>query len=91
MESSTTQVREQDRENANNRPLPARNLHNIVLAMVGVFFLMAATIPVAMYRVTLQGEGWGEKEKVKGIYLKTLDDAKKPTTQPIIFQSTEKK
>lgn len=87
----TTDVVEAKERNVGTSPLPVRKMHNIVLGMVGVFFLVAATYPLSMYRVTQQGNGWGEKEKVKGIYLKTLDDAKKTTTQPLIDSPIEQK
>jgi hypothetical protein len=89
--SATTNNLETKERNIATSPLPVQKMHNIVLAMVGLFFLMAATYPFAFYRVTQKSDGWGEKVKVKGVYLKTLDDAKKPTIQPTFSQSTEKK
>jgi hypothetical protein len=74
MESLTTERR----ESSTTQPLPARKMHSIVLVMVGAFLLIAATYPIGMYRVVRQTEGWGEKAKVKGVYLKTLDEANKP-------------
>ncbi len=89
--TTTTDNPETRERNIANSPLPVRKMHNIVLAMVGLFFLVAATYPLAFYRVVQKSDGWGEKVKVKGIYLKTLDDAKKPIIQPTFSQSTEKK
>jgi hypothetical protein len=71
-------------------PLPVQKMHKIVLGMVGLLFLVAATYPLSMYRVTVQGEGWGDKQKVKGIYVKSLDEAKKTTEQPLVAGSTKK-
>jgi hypothetical protein len=84
--TTTTDNLETQEKNIATSPLPVRKMHNIVLAMVGLFFLIAATYPLAFYRVAQKGDGWGEKVKVKGVYLKTLDDAKKTTTQPTFSQ-----
>jgi hypothetical protein len=48
-----------------NKPLPAREMHKIVLVCVGVFTLFCVTYPIAMWRVT-------QKEKFRGIYVKSL-------------------
>lgn len=48
-----------------NKPLPAREMHKIVWACVGVFTLCLVTYPIAMFRVT-------QKEKFRGIYVKSL-------------------
>jgi hypothetical protein len=76
--SSSTDVVEAKESKIPNSPLPARKMHHIVLGMVGLLFLIAATYPLGMYRITQQENGWGEKVKVKGAYVKTLDDAKQP-------------
>lgn len=38
--------------NAENKPLPAKELHKYVWIMVGVFGLVAASFPIAMMRVS---------------------------------------
>lgn len=48
-----------------NKPLPAREMHKIVWACVGVFTLCLVTYPIAMLRVT-------QKEKFRGVYVKSL-------------------
>ena len=48
-----------------NKPLPAREMHKIVLVCVGVFTLVCVTYPIAMWRVT-------QMEKFRGIYVKSL-------------------
>lgn len=55
-----------------NKPLPAREMHKIVWACVGVLTLCFVTYPIAMFRVT-------QKEKFRGIYVKSLTmELKKP-------------
>jgi hypothetical protein len=82
MKNSTVQVREEISDNNKNlRPLPAREMHNIVLIMVGLLFAIVATYPLSMYRIAQKDGGWGEKEKVTGSHIKTLDDAKQPIAQ----------
>ncbi len=48
-----------------NKPLPAKEMHKIVWACVGVLTLCFVTYPIAMLRVT-------QKEKFRGIYVKSL-------------------
>lgn len=48
-----------------NKPIPAREMHKIVWACVGVFTLCLVTYPIAMFRVT-------QKEKFRGVYVKSL-------------------
>ncbi|MEG3857790.1 hypothetical protein [Microcoleus sp. herbarium12] len=55
-----------------NKPLPAKEMHKIVWACVGVLTLCFVTYPIAMFRVT-------QKEKFRGIYVKSLTmELKKP-------------
>ena len=55
-----------------NKPLPAKEMHKIVWACVGVLSLCFVTYPIAMFRVT-------QKEKFRGIYVKSLTmEGKKP-------------
>jgi len=55
-----------------NKPLPAKEMHKIVWACVGVLTLCFVTYPIAMLRVT-------QKEKFRGIYVKSLTmELKKP-------------
>ncbi len=55
-----------------NKPLPAKEMHKIVWACVGVLTLCFVTYPIAMFRVT-------QKEKFHGIYVKSLTmEWKKP-------------
>jgi hypothetical protein len=70
------------------KPLPAREMHKIVLTMVGVFSLCAITFPTAMMRVS-------GKEKFRGSHIKSLTaEIKKPSgesqnIQPVANKSTE--
>ena len=55
-----------------NKPLPAKEMHKIVWACVGVLTLCFVTYPIAMFRVT-------KMEKFRGIYVKSLTmEGKKP-------------
>lgn len=69
-----------------NKPLPAREMHKIVLIMMGVFSLMAITFPTAMMRVS-------QMEKFRGFHVKSLPlDLKKPSgesldVKPVATQS----
>jgi hypothetical protein len=70
-----------------NKPLPAREMHKIVLAMVGVFGLIAITYPMAMMRVS-------QMEKFRGYHVKSLPidmkqpPGKLPDVQPVVSQSS---
>jgi hypothetical protein len=81
MKNSTIQLQEEIAENKSLRPLPAQKMHNIVLIMVGLLLAIAGTYPLSMHRIAQKNEGWGEKEKVTGSHIKTLDDAKQPIAQ----------
>jgi hypothetical protein len=83
MKKSSIQLQQEISDDKNLRPLPAREMHNIVLLMTGILLAIAATFPLSMHRVAQKGDGWGEKEKVTGSHLKTLDDAKQPIAQPL--------
>ncbi|OCR01191.1 hypothetical protein BCD67_17675 [Oscillatoriales cyanobacterium USR001] len=69
-----------------NKPLPAREMHKIVLGMVGVFGLLAITFPVAMIRVS-------QMDKFRGFHVKSLplemknSSGELPDIQPVVFPS----
>lgn len=67
-----------------NKPLPAREMHKIVWACVGVFTLCLVTYPIAMFRVT-------QKEKFRGIYVKSLTvELKNPDGTPADVKTANK-
>jgi hypothetical protein len=50
------------------KPIPAREMHKYVLGFVGLFFLIAASYPIAFWRVS-------QHEKFAGFYVKSFTDA----------------
>jgi hypothetical protein len=49
------------------RPLPARKMHKIVFAFMGLFAAIAVTYPIAMWRVS-------QMDKFRGFHVKSLPD-----------------
>jgi hypothetical protein len=58
------------------KPLPAKEMHGIVFALIGIFALFAATYPIAMWRVS-------QMDKFRGDHVKSLPDnlAQPPLSQ----------
>ncbi|MGL5082272.1 MAG: hypothetical protein ACRC8A_12375 [Microcoleaceae cyanobacterium] len=54
------------------KPIPAKDMHKIVFAMLGVFLLAAITYPIAMFRVS-------GMEKFLGFHVKSWDTANQLT------------
>ncbi|WP_019499702.1 hypothetical protein [Pseudanabaena sp. PCC 6802] len=49
------------------QPLPARKMHKIVFAFMGLFTAIAVTYPIAMWRVS-------QMDKFRGFHVKSLSD-----------------
>lgn len=53
------------------KPMPPREMHKYVLGFVGVFLLIGASYPIALWRVS-------QHEKFAGLHVKSFTDAGKP-------------
>lgn len=69
---------------SSSQPLPARKMHKIVFAFMGLFTAIAVTYPIAMWRVS-------QMDKFRGFHVKSLlDNPSAPATEVKGTQSTPK-